>query len=74
MPFVRQFYGSTSRYLREKDGGEVHDIDQGGGEQGDRLMPMLFSLGQHEALRVVQARLQEGELIFAYLDDVHIVC
>ena len=36
-------------------------------------MPMLFSLGQHNALRAVQARLEEGELIFAYL-DVYIVC
>ena len=52
---------------------EVHDIDQGeGGEQGDPLMPML--LGQHNALRAVQAGLQEGELIFAHLDDVYIVC
>ena len=75
VPFVRQFYGSPSRYVWEDDSGEVHDIDQGeGGVQGDPVMPMLFSLGQHNALRAVQARLQEGELIFAYLDDVYIVC
>ena len=30
-------------------------------------MPMLFFLGQH-ALRAVQARLEEGELIFACVD------
>ena len=36
-------------------------------------MPMHFSLGQHNALRAVQARLEEGELIFAYF-DVYIVC
>ena len=35
------------------------------------LMPMLFSLGQHNALRPVQVGLQERELIFAYLDDVY---
>ena len=47
VPSVRQFYGSPSRYLWENDSGEVHDIDQGeGGEQGDPLMPVLFSLGQ----------------------------
>ena len=52
VPFVRQFYGSPSRCLWENDFGEVHDIDQGeGGEQGDPLMPMLFSLDQHNALR-----------------------
>ena len=58
VPFVRQFHGSPSRYLWENDFGEVRDIDQGeGGEQGDPLMPMLFSLGQHNALRAAQARL-----------------
>ena len=32
--------------LWDNDSREVHDIDQGeGGEQGDPLMPMLFSLG-----------------------------
>ena len=39
--------------------GVVHEIDQGeGGEQGDPLMPLLFSLGQHAALRAVQRQLQ----------------
>ena len=45
-----------------------------GGEQGDLLMPMLFSLGQHNALRAIQVWLQEGELTSTYLDDVYIVC
>ena len=56
--FVRQFHGSPSRYLWEDDCGEVHDIidQREGGEQGDPLMPMFFSLGQHNALRAVQAR------------------
>ena len=64
VPFVRQFHGSPSRYLWENDIGEVRDIDQGeGGEQGDPLMPMLFSLGQYNALRAAQAR----------LDDVYII-
>ena len=36
-------------------------------------MPMLFSLGQHNALRAAQARLEEGKLVFAYLDNVYIV-
>ena len=33
-----------------------------GGEQGDPLMPLLFSLGQHWAIVAVQASLLEGRL------------
>ena len=47
--------------------GRSHDIMQGeGGEQGDPLMPGLYSLGGHQALRTVQARPQEA--VFAYLE------
>ena len=42
-------------------------------EQGDPLMPLLFSLEQHAALRAVQRQLQPQELVFAYLDDFHVV-
>ena len=37
-------------------------------------MPLLSSLGQHRALEAIAGRLQEGERLFAYLDDVHVVC
>ena len=37
-----------------------------GGEQGDPLMPALFSLGQHPALQAVQAQLQDGDRLFAF--------
>ena len=48
LPFVRQFYGSPSTYLWDDDDGVTHEIAQGeGGEQGDALMPLLFSLGLH---------------------------
>ena len=36
-------------------------------------MPMLFSLGQHNALRAAQPTLEEGELIFAHVEDVYII-
>ena len=73
VPFVRQFYGTPSRYLWEDAEGLVHDIDQGeGGEQGDPMMPLLFSLGQHPALCAVQRQLQRDELIFAFLDDIYV--
>ena len=37
-------------------------------------MPMLFSLGMHPALVAVQERLRPTERIFAFLDDVCVVC
>ena len=54
--------------------GENVDIFQGeGGEQGDPLMPLLFiSLGQHRAHVAVNAELQEGERLMAFLDDVYV--
>ena len=55
LPFVRQFYGCVSQHLWEDDAGITHTILQGeGGEQGDPLMPMLYSLGQHRALEAIQ--------------------
>ena len=35
-------------------------------------MPMLFALGQHQALVVAQARLSGDEKLFAFLDDIYI--
>ena len=47
VPFVRMFCGSPSSFLWEDASGVTHTIPQGeGGEQGDPLMPLLFSLGQ----------------------------
>ena len=37
-------------------------------------MPLLFRLGQHRALVSVQAQLQEGERLFAHLDDIYVMC
>ena len=53
--------------------GLVNHVQQGeGGEQGDPLMPMLFALGQHSALVAISERLQEGELLFAFHDDLYV--
>ena len=68
LAFVSSFYGRPSTYLLEDELGVVHDIQQGeGGEKGDALMPMLFSLGQHRALD----QLQENEKLFPFLDDIY---
>ena len=75
LPFVRTFYGQPSTFLWEDETGEVRHIPQGeGGEQGDPLMPLLFCLAQHAALEAVSERLEAGEYLFAYLDDLCVVC
>ena len=45
-----------------------------GASKGDPLMLQLFCLAQHAALRAVADQLAEGEHLFAFLDDLHIVC
>ena len=75
IPFVRQFHDSPSTFLWEDDTGDVRRARQGeGGEQGDPSMPLLFRFGQHRVLVAVQAQLKDGERIFAFLDDVYVVC
>ena len=55
--------------------GEIHDIQQGeGGEEGDAPMPMLLSLGLHEALVAVARQLTADEELFAFLDDIYVIC
>ena len=52
----------------------MHRIPQGeGGEQGDPMMLLLYSLGQHGALEAVNDRLTRGERLLAFLDDTFIV-
>ena len=71
LPFARQFYGSASSYTWLDDNGGEHEVVQGeGGEQGDPLMPALYSLAQHAALSEAAAGLRE---IFAFLDDTYVV-
>ena len=72
--FVRQANSSPSSYSWEDEEGQRHTIEQHeGGEQGDLLMP-FFSLAIHNALKDVQGYLESGELLFAFLDDVHVLC
>ena len=57
------------------DFGTVHTINPGeGGGQGDALMPLLDSLGQHGALHKLHSEeLREKETLLAFLDDTHVV-
>ena len=64
--FARCFYDEL---------GNTQEIPQSeAGEQGDLLMPMLFSLGEHPALEAIQRRLIDGEKLLAYLDDITVLC
>ena len=71
--FVRSIYAQTTTCVWE-DGTRVrHWIQQAeGGEQGDPLMPLLFSLGIHDSLCEVRNRLRPDDTLFAYLDDVYV--
>ena len=54
--------------------GEVLEVPQGeGGEQGDALMPALFSLGLHESLQAAKQGLHPDDSLLACLDDVYLV-
>ena len=66
VPFVRMFNGSPSEYLWEVSHGVVHTIPQG---EGDPLMPLLFAVGQNQALEAVKGQLSDGNNLLAYLDD-----
>ena len=55
--------GSCAKWIKAK-----------GGEQGDAMMLLLFALGQHNALSEVQNQLRPEEMLFAFLDDIHVVC
>ena len=45
-----------------------------GGERGDPLMPLLFSIGIQGALEQVARLLKPGEHLCAFLDDIYMVC
>lgn len=72
--YASMWYGQESTYQWVDENGATHRICQSeGGEQGDPLMPALFSLAQHPALVSLQSSLQEGEAVLAYLDDLYIL-
>ena len=40
-------------------------------EQGEAMMPLLYSVGQNEALQVAHRSMRDGEHLMAVLDDVY---
>ena len=75
LPFVRLSYGRPSSYTWCDDAGEQRTVTQAeGGEQGDPLMPLLFSIGIQGVLEEVATHLVDGEQLCAFLDDVYLLC
>ena len=75
LPFVKLSYAKPTEYVWADAEGNDHIVRQGeGGEQGNPLMPLLFALGIHEALKAAASQLREGEDLCAFLDDVYAVC
>ena len=75
LPFLEQFCSSPSTYVWEDDMETQREVTQGdGGQQGDPLMPIPFCLGQHGDLAAVEGRLIAGEKLFAFLDDIYLIC
>ena len=61
LPFVEAAYARPSSCVRVDEEGVRHTIEQHeGGEQGDPLIRLLFSLGIHKALEEIQQQLEPG--------------
>ena len=52
--------------------GKPQDIPQG--REGNKETPSCHALGFHRALSAVQARMSDNEKVFAYLDDISVIC
>ena len=72
LPFVRSTYAHPTSCRWQDSTHQVHQVE--GGEKGDPLMPLLFSPAIHDALVAVKAEFRDGEVLFAFLDDVYVVC
>ena len=75
LPFVRLSYGAPSSYTWVDCEGQQRTVTQAeGGEQGDPLMPLLFSIGIQGALEEVATSLAPEEHLCAFLDDIYLLC
>ena len=75
LPFVRLAYGKPSVYIWQDDDRQTHEVHQGeGSEQGAPFVPHLYALGQHPTFEDARGQLRPGEAIFAYFDDVYVLC
>ena len=62
---LRNIFGRTTKGLC------TGSLRVRGGEQGDAMMPLLFAVGQHGALEAIHRRMNPGEFLMAFHDDVY---
>ena len=75
LPFVRLSCGAPSSHTWVDGEGQQRTVTQAeGGEQGDPLMPLLFSIGVQGALEEVATSLAPKEHLCAFLDDIYLLC
>ena len=75
LPFVRTFHGKDSTYVwYDDEGGAPRDLAGRGGRARGPPHAALYALDQHAAPSQVDASLHEGEMFFAFLDDIYILC
>ena len=71
--FVLIAYSRPTQCTWEDDDGDRHPLHQHeGGEQGD-FDASYLQFGDHNALGVVRDQMEEGEHLFACLDDVYVI-
>ena len=72
--FIRATYAHPTTYMWRDQAGVKHRIVQAeGGEQGDPMMPLLFTLAIHDSLQEVKSLLDPRDVLLAFLDDVYVV-
>ena len=73
LPFVRMSYAQPSKYSWVDEEGRHRIVNEAEGEQGEPLMPLLFSIGIQQALEEVAAAMVPGEQLSAFL-NFYLLC
>ena len=74
LPFVRLSNAQPSEYSWYDESGRRTVRQAEVGEQGDPMVPLLFSIGIQGALEEVSRSLRPEERLCAFLDDVYLLC
>ena len=74
MPAARALAQPSQYSWYDEDGVRRTVTQAEGGEQGDPLIPLLFSIGIQGVLEEVATHLEDGEQLCAFLDDVYLLC
>ena len=73
LPYARQFYAASSKYAWCDETARTPSLWAKAVNVAIRCCPRFTLLAEHEALCYLQSQLQDGEAVFAFLDDTFIV-